>query len=278
MPLNCFLGMRHKKVVLLKQMLNEVLNLDPPLVINDRYDAETKAAVMQFEFKSLIRPANGKMDDITWVSLGQVLPPGRLQQLLTAANNDPDLFELFGLVPNSGIIQFNIYPPFNKEDLETVQKGLELAKKRVNDKIQSDTALQSYGIPSVMGLLNGVSLDGANPNTFDGRVSVCLARDRKHHNLMTVRKYFVDYREIVGAKVTLGGGPHGANVMFIGYYYFTPIAAGNIEMQRAFILMHESVHLVGNKEDEVFGGNPQLSELLIQTFFYGEQINFGGIE
>ena len=275
MPLNCFLGMRHKKVVLLKQMLNEVLKLDPPLVINDKYDAETKAAVMQFEFKSHIRPANGKMDDITWVSLGQALPPGRLQQLLAASNNDPDLFELFGLVPNSGIIQFNNYPPFNKEDLETVQKGLEVAKKRVNDKIQSDTALQSYGIPSVMGLLNGVSLDGANPNTFDGRVSVCHARDRKKQ-LITVRQYFVDY--LVGATVIVGGGPHFANVMFIGDYYFKPIAAGNIEMQRAFILMHESVHLVGNKEDEVFGGSPQLSELLLQTFFYGEQINFGGIE
>lgn len=65
--------------------------------------------------------------------------------------------------------------------------------------------------------------------------------------------------------------------MFIGDYYFNPYKVENSQLQKAFIIMHESVHLVGNKTDDDFGGSKKLSELLVRAFMPILEGKLGGV-
>lgn len=272
-----YLGMSDNRVPLLKQLLNEILKLNPPLTLNDKFDDATKSALLKFERKNFIYTADGKVDSTTWVALARALPPERLRQIV---GNDTKLADLFGLVPNSAIIKFNDYPPFNAKDLDIVKSGLKLAKELVGKKGgDKDQALsKDYGIPSILDLLDGVVLEGDNANTFDGRKSVRFTNSINGKKVLTrtVRQYFIDRKESVGAIVIFGAGPNKKNVMFIGDYYFNPINE-NVAQQRAFMLMHESVHLIANKTDQDFGGSKNLSKLLVSKIFPVNSGKLGGV-
>lgn len=232
---------------------------------------------MQFEKKNFIYTADGKVDSTTWVALARTLLPERLRQII---GNDVKLYELLGLVPNSAIIEFNDYPPFNARDLEVVKSGLKLAKELVGKKGgDKDQELnKGYNIPSILDLLDGVIIERVNANTFDGRKSVRFTNqiNDKKATTKTVGQYFVDNKQSVGAIVQFRGGRGGKNVMFIGDYYFNP-PNENMSQQRAFIIMHESVHLVGNKTDVDFDGSKNLSKLLVEKIFPINTGKLGGV-
>lgn len=272
-----FAGMSDNRVPLLKQLLNEILKLNPLLRLDNKFDKDTKNALLQFERKNFIYTADGKVDSTTWVALARVLPPERLRQIVS---NDRKLAELFGLVPNSAMVQFNDYPPFNAKDLEVVRSGSKLAKELVGKKGgDKDQALnKDYKIPSILDLLDGVIIDGGNANTFDGRNSVRFTNqiNGKKATTKTVRQYFVDNKQSVGAIVIFDGGRNGKNVMFIGDYYFNPTNE-NMAQQRAFMIMHESVHLVADKTDADFGGSKKLSQLLVEKIFPVNTGKLGGV-
>lgn len=270
-------GMSDNRVPLLKQLLNEILKLNPPLVINNKFDKDTKNALLQFEKKNFIYTADGKVDSTTWVALARKLSSERLQQII---DNDPKISEILGLVPNSAIIKFNDYPSFSVKDLEVVKSGLQRAKKLIGEKGgDKDQALnKDYKIPSILELLDGVIVEGAGANTFDGRKSVRFTNsiNGKKATTRTVRQYFVDNKQSVGAIVIFDAGPNGKNVMFLGDYYFNPTNE-NPDQQKAFMIMHESVHLVANKTDADFGGSKKLSELLVRKIFPVNTGKLGGV-
>lgn len=270
-------GMSDNRVPLLKQLLNEILKLNPPLVINNKFDKDTKNALLQFEEKNFIYTADGKVDSTTWVALARKLSSERLRQII---DNDPKISEILGLVPNSAIIKFNDYPSFNVKDLEVVKSGLKLAKKLVGEKGgDQDQALnKDYKIPSILDLLNGVFVEEASVNTFDGRKSVRFTNsiNGKKAFTRTVRQYFVDNKQSVGAIVIFKAGPNGKNVMFLGDYYFNP-SNENMEQQRAFMIMHESVHLIADKTDADFDGSKNLSKILVQKIFPVNAGKLGGV-
>ncbi len=270
-------GMSDNRVPLLKQLLNEILKLNPPLVINNKFDKDTKNALLQFEKKNFIYTADGKVDSTTWVALARKLSSERLRQII---DNDPKISEILGLVPNSAIIKFNDYPSFNVKDLEVVKSGLKLAKKLVGEKggDKNQALNKDYKIPSILDLLNGVFVEEANVNTFDGRKSVRFTNsiNGKKAFTRTVRQYFVDNKQSVGAIVIFKAGPNGKNVMFLGDYYFNP-SNENMEQQRAFMIMHESVHLIADKTDADFDGSKNLSKILVQKIFPVNAGQLGGV-
>lgn len=272
-----YAGVSDNRVPLLKQLLNEILKLNPPLSSDNKFDKDTKNALMQFEKKNFIFTPDGKVDSTTWVTLARALPPERLRQIIGV---DAKLAELFGLTPNSAVIEFNDYPPFNAKDLEVVKSGLKLAKELVGKKGgDKDQALKKdYKIPSILDLLDGVVVAGANANTFDGRKSVRFTNQMsgKKATTKTVRQYFVDNKQSVGAIVIFDAGRNGKNVMFIGDYYFNP-SNENMAQQRAFMIMHESVHLVADKTDADFGGSKKLSQLLVEKIFPINTGKLGGV-
>lgn len=145
--------------------------------------------------------------------------------------------------------------------------------------------MAKYGIPSVLSLLEGVKIAGANANTFDGRKSNHFAKDSRGgkksgcgYVTKTVKQYFLDNKNEVGAMVQFYGGKNGKNVMFLGHYYFNPKNDSvSTIYQKAFIIMHESVHLVGKLGDKDFGGSGNLSELLVKTFFPAGTNRLGGV-
>lgn len=176
------------------------------------------------------------------------------------------------------------FPAFKPDDLKDVLAGLNLAKKKVNESIKKDNVLQAkYGIPSVLALLEGVIVQGDDANTFDGRKAYKLIWDyaksgKESDNLTrTIKQYFIDNKESVGAIVIDAQRPKTNKAMFIGDYYFHPVKTNYLEFQRAFIIMHESVHLIGNKGDAVFGGSKNLSLLLVESFMPVLKNNLGGV-
>lgn len=275
-----YAGSSDSRVIVLKQILNEILKLNPPLVINKKFDKDTKNALKQFEIKNFIYKADGKVDSTTWVALARALSALSSDCLRRLVNNNAETAELLGLVPNSAVIKFNDYPSFSIKDLEVVKSGLRLAKKLVGEKGgDKDQVLnKDYKIPSILDLLDGVFVEEVNANTFDGRKSVHFTNSINGKKVLTrtVRQYFVDNRKSVGAIVIFDAGPNGKNVMFLGDYYFNPDRE-NQDQQRAFMIMHESVHLVANKTDADFGGSKKLSELLVRKIFPVNLGKLGGV-
>ena len=282
------------RITLLQQLLNEVLTPSPKLEITGKYNNATKEALKRFEQgieivngkkvnvygRPAIFPVDGKIDEAAWIAIGMALKkiaPERFRALVTGSS---ELSDLFGLMP--GTLEINQYPAFSAGDLKYVIDGLRLAKKKVQESIKKDDVLMvKYNVPSVMTLLEGVIVEGENANTFDGRKSYKLGWEiekKESDNITrTVKQYFVDKKESVGAIVKFNEGPKGKNVMFIGDYYFNPTKTDNSALQRAFIIMHESVHLVGNKTDDDFGGSKKLSELLVETFMPILKNKLGGV-
>lgn len=64
--------------------------------------------------------------------------------------------------------------------------------------------------------------------------------------------------------------------MFLGDYFFNP-SNQNIEQQRAFMIMHESVHLIADKTDADFDGSKNLSKILVQKIFPVNAGKLGGV-
>lgn len=290
---NLYPGMDDVRISLLKQLLNELLKPSPNLIINNKYDDETKSALKRFEIgieerldsqnkpfkvnaygRPSIAPADGKIDSATWILIAMALKQLAPERLRSLVERDRDLSDLFGLLP--GTIEVNKYPPFSAGDLKQVKDALDSAKKMVRDSIKKDNFLKDkYGVASVLEQLNGVIVEGEGSNTFDGRQSYQLSWDK---NLTrTVKQYFIDNKASVGAIVQFDAGPKGKNVMFIGDYFFNPPKPQNIAQQRSFIITHESVHLVSGKTDEDFGGSKKLSLLLVEAFFPVLKGNLGGV-
>lgn len=259
-----------KNVALLQQLLNQLLKLNPPLAINDKFDNPTKQAVKQFETKYRINPPDTTVTEATWIRLGEIIGTKRLLEIIPRLNCNKELVELFGLVPDCAVIEKFDYPAFSGSDLTLVKNGLSDAKKLVAGNLKNDAVLSKQGIPSIQKMLDGVILEGSTANTFDGRKSKQLIQDGKEP-MKTVKTFFTDHKADIGAIVRFNWGRKGTNVMFIGQFYFDT----TIAQVRAFIIMHEAVHLVENKSDTDFGqpggtraeGSKTLSKMLVDAFF-----------
>lgn len=259
-----------KNIALLQQLLNQLLKLNPPLAINDKFDNATKQAVKQFETKYRVNPPDTNVTEATWIRLGEIIGTKRLLEIIPRLNCNEELVELFGLVPDCAVIEKYDYPAFSGDDLASVKNGLSLAKKLVAESIEKDAVLSKQGVPSIQKMLDGVILEGAKANTFDGRKSKQLIQDGKEP-MKTVKTFFADHKADIGAIVRFYWGRKGTNVMFIGHFYFDT----TIAQVRAFMIMHEAVHLVENKQDTDFGqtggtraeGSRALSEMLVDAFF-----------
>lgn len=280
---NIYPGMDDSRIALLKELLNELLTPSPNLTINNKYDNDTKIALKRFE-KEIgvmtpgnqpnsynifpILPADGKIDEATWIAVGMALKIRNPERFNKLALNDKELSEIFGLIP--GTLELKQYPSFNSGDLKTVKDGLELAKKIVADSLKYDGILSKWGISSVQKLLDGVILEGENANTFNGKESLQLIQDGNEAT-KTLKNFLAEHKEDIGAIVRFYQGRKGTHVMFIGHFYFET----TIPQVRAFMIMHEAVHLVGKKHDTDFGksggsraeGSRALSKLLVDTFF-----------
>jgi hypothetical protein len=290
-----YLGMIDRRIALLQQLLNEILNPSPNLEVTGKYDNSTKEALKRFERgvetmsngklrnafgRPAIFPIDGKIDEAAWVAIGMALKLLDSEKFRNLVFGNPELLELFGILPET--LEVNQYPVFSANDLKDVIIGLNLAKQKVKESSKKDDVLLTkYGIPSVMTLLDGVIIQGDSANTFDGRKSFLLdweiAKKESNNLTRTLKQYFIDKKESVGAIVKFDSGPTGKNVMFIGDYFFSPFKSENIQLQRAFIIMHESVHLVGNKTDNDFGGSRNLSKLLVETFMPILKNKLGGV-
>lgn len=280
---NIYPGMQDSSISLLKKLLNELLEPSPNLIVNNKYDNDTKTALKRFE-KEIgvmtlgnlpnsyntfpIFPVDGKIDESTWIAIGMALRLRSPEKFRNFLSNYKELLEKFGLIP--GTLELNQYPSFNSSDFKIVKNGLELAKKMVADSIKNDGVLNKWGIVSVQKLLDGVIIEGENANTFDGRKSLQLVQDGKEAT-KTVKTFLLEHKGDIGAIVRFYQGRNGTNVMFLGHFYFETI----IPQVRAFIIMHEAVHLVGKKYDKDFAepgksraeGSKELSKLLVETFF-----------
>lgn len=190
----------------------------------------------------------------TWAAVGRLIP--HAQQGVEQLTQQPK------------------YPSFGRNDLKDVKMGLNEAKKLAKKK-QCDEALKSYGIDSTSKLLEGVIVEGNDANTFDGRTSSLTFLE--NGKTKTVADYFKEKKADVGAAVFWNMGRSGENVMFIGDYYFDPPEMENLAFQRAFIIMHEVVHLIGKKVDAQFGGSKRLSEKLINKCFPVLKGKLGGV-
>jgi hypothetical protein len=105
-------------------------------------------------------------------------------------------------------------------------------------------------------------------NVFDGRVSTYTQVTAKGK---TVADFFKQNPTTVGAEVFVFGSGGSNNVMFLGPAFFDPTLAGvsgpNSQLAQAFIVLHEAVHLVGDRRDLDFGGSKQLTKLLVDNCF-----------
>ena len=135
-----------------------------------------------------------------------------------------------------------------------------------------DAALNDYGIPSLLEILKGVK---PGENTFDGRGST--APDSKYG---TVGKMFENPNNTAGAAVHMYVGYPQLNKMFLGPAYFDPGSfgvTGFYSAAQAFIIIHESVHLIGNKYDHDFGGSKNLTRLLVNNCYPALRGKLGGL-
>jgi len=89
-----------------------------------------------------------------------------------------------------------------------------------------------------------------------------------HGQRQTIARRFSDTKTTRGAEVIYGtftGKP--GSTTFLNDYFFNSSTSGFLTQQRALILLHESVHQFGNKDDEVFQGSSNLSRLIAEKCF-----------
>lgn len=97
-----------------KHLLNEILKIKPPLVENESYDNEFRAALLKFKFlynthhreKKLIY--HDGLDNETWAAIGVMLGADRLKEEI-ASLKDPILIKLLQGIP------LVVIPPYTAE-------------------------------------------------------------------------------------------------------------------------------------------------------------------
>jgi RHS repeat-associated protein len=158
------------------------------------------------------------------------------------------------------------FPALSTADQRTFDTAVKRAQDIVKDGGEKcDTALAKFGIPSVAKMMESPLLQS---NVYDGRVSTYTQVTAKGK---TVADFFKQNSTAVGAEVFVFGNGGSNNVMFLGPAFFDPTLAGvsgpNSQLAQAFIVLHEAVHLVGDKRDMDFGGSKQLTKLLVDNCF-----------
>jgi len=151
----------------------------------------------------------------------------------------------------------NPFPTFSKDDLKTVNDSIKLAKEITDPKKHKncDEALKAYGIPSLAALINGMT---ANGNVFDGRTSTLTGPIGKNGATESMAAYFKENKTSVGAAVFNNSVTGRGSVTFLGDYFFNPASMDWVAFQRAIIILHESVHQVGQKGEVPFGSSKEL--------------------
>ncbi len=162
-------------------------------------------------------------------------------------NSPANLIDPWGL---QGILGPNPFPPLSGRDLSLLKGTLELAKKAACNKV-CDGALQADGIKSLAALVKQMA---ANVNVFDGRTSTYPVANG------TVAGFLA--QGSAGAMV-----PFPVQLTFLGDYFFNPTKMDFPSQQRALILLHESVHQFGGKQDANFGGSRKLTDRLAEKCF-----------
>jgi len=157
--------------------------------------------------------------------------------------------------------------------IAAIGKAAEMTRRQT-----CDSALKSYGVDSLSSLLQGIRVDGDQPNVFDGMSSSYP----KHvgDNTVSMAEFFRMEKHKVAAEVVMTGSA-STNVMFLGPAFFNPglagVDAGYYGLAQAFIMMHEAVHLVGNILDSDFGGSKKLTKLLVDNCFPVHSGKLGGL-
>jgi hypothetical protein len=96
-----------------------------------------------------------------------------------------------------------------------------------------------------------------NQNVFDGRQSTYPI------GKITVSKFLAQGTAGAVASIDLGD-------IWLGDYFWNPASIDWVQQQRALILMHEAVHIIGKKKDTDFGitgGSRKLTEIIAEKCF-----------
>ena len=170
----------------------------------------------------------------------------------------------------------NLFPTFSKDDLKVVNDSIKLAKEITDPKKhkECDEALKAFGIPSLSALINGMTPNG---NLFDGRTSMLTGPIGKNGATESMAAYFKENKTSVGAAVFPNSVTGRGSVTFLGDYFFNPASVQWVAFQRAIIMLHESVHQVGQKGDAPFGSSKQLSEKIIEKCYPALKGKLGGV-
>lgn len=153
----------------------------------------------------------------------------------------------------------NPFPFVIGKELEQVEKALFLAKE-LTKNCECDKALQDYGVKSLFDLLK----QEVNVNIFDGRRSTLGLPWIKDNNLReTVETYFRKNQNWLWAGVIQEPFTGKGNIIFLNDYFFNPTKQVTSALeQRSIILIHESVHQYGHKDDNHFGNSQRLTFLI----------------
>lgn len=168
------------------------------------------------------------------------------------------------------IVGNNPFPLIMGVELEKVNQALLLAKE-LTKRCECDRALQDYGVESLAQLLKSE----VNINLFDGRTSTLglpwMIENKKRE---TVNTYFLKNQDWLWAGVIQAPFTGKGNVIFLNHYFFSPTKSVSLALeQRSIILIHESVHQFGNKDDNHFGGSKRLTNLITRACLPNLKIN-----
>jgi len=152
--------------------------------------------------------------------------------------------------------------------------ALSLLRRSPKKNKECDEALNAFGIPSLSALINGMTPNG---NLFDGRTSMLTGPIGKNGATESMAAYFKENKTSVGAAVFPDSVTGRGSVTFLGDYFFNPASVQWVAFQRAIIMLHESVHQIGQKGDAPFGSSKQLSEKIIEKCYPALKGKLGGV-
>jgi RHS repeat-associated protein len=171
----------------------------------------------------------------------------------------------------------NNFPSLSKSDGVTVNNSIKLAKNIIAGMKDCDSSLSKYKIPSLSKLIGGIK---PGYNVFNGTGSTLPSGDKNG----TIGNRFIQERTKIGAIVIRDLSDSTKNAMFLGPAYFDPgiIKAKDFLNVQAFIILHEAVHLVGNKSDLDFGpnidvGSKTLTKTLVDKCLPAVRNQLGGL-
>jgi len=160
-----------------------------------------------------------------------------------------------------------------KTAISAIERAAELTARDPCDR-----ALEEHGINSLSNLLRSIRVDGDNPNVFDGLGSSYPTK--MGNNTVSMAEFFRAQKHNVAAVVVMTGSA-STNVMFLGPAFFDPglagVNTGYYELARAFVMMHEAVHLAGTLLDSDFGGSKKLTRSLVDNCFPALAEYLGGL-